>query len=260
MKAAMNAHVDQERHVMFQQSADEADRRLIKMVRDTGETMSDRMDEVFVAMRRDYRSVLGGGDTQGEILPKSQRLLRKEVMTTLDGVEKLFKMALGQAADNDWDAEGNMKDLKECEESQDLDASSQDSTADDLADRQLKSEQGERNNVSMHDVPGSFTWTEDKPVPHDRFMAEDQFQVSSNNLSTSTGQETAMIEPSYEHRGDGVHPSMLGYPEPQDTEASNNDQEEFQSTGTQEDDDNPPMELEQDDEAGSYDSNMSSHS
>ena len=174
----MNAHVDQERHVMFQQSADEADRRLIKMVRDTGETMSDRMDEVFVAMRRDYRSVLGGGDTQGEVLPKSQRLLRKQVMTTLDGVEQLFKMALGQAADDDWEAEGDTNNLKECEENQDLNASFQDSTADDLADRQLKSEQGERNNVSMQDVPGSIPWTEDKPVPHDRLIAEDQFPVS----------------------------------------------------------------------------------
>lgn len=258
----MNAHVDQERHVMFQQSADEADRRLIEMVRDARETMSDRMDEVFVAMRRDYRSVLGGGDSQGEVLPKPQRLLRKEVMTTLDEVEKLFKVALGQATDDDWEAEGDMKNLKDCEESQDLDAeaaSFQDSTADDLAARQLKSEQGERNDVPMHDTPGSVTWTGDHLLPHDQFIAEGKFQASSNNLSTSTGHKPVMIEPSDVHRGDGLHPSMLGYTEPQDREASNSDQEDFESTGTHEDDHaNLPIEPEQDDEMDTFDSFPSS--
>lgn len=95
MKAAMNSIVDQERHVMFQDSANEARNRIKTMIRDQEEIMRGRTDEVFVAVRRDYRAVLSGGDTHGESLPKSQRLLRKDVMNILEGVETEFKQAIG---------------------------------------------------------------------------------------------------------------------------------------------------------------------
>lgn len=91
----MNSIVDQERHVMFQDSANEARNRIKTMIRDQEEIMRGRTDEVFVAVRRDYRAVLSGGDTHGESLPKSQRLLRKDVMNILEGVETEFKQAIG---------------------------------------------------------------------------------------------------------------------------------------------------------------------
>lgn len=100
MKTAMNAHVDQERHVMFQESADEVRNRLKSLVQDVEETMSNRVDEVFIAMRRDYRSVLGGGDdVQGQVLPKAQRIMRKEVNGVIDGVEEIFKKVMDADAD-----------------------------------------------------------------------------------------------------------------------------------------------------------------
>ena len=93
----MNSHVAQERHTMFQESADNVRRMLIDMVKDVGAMMDDKADEVFVHMKRDYRAVLGGGEVQqdGEILPKTQRLARKEIMCILDGVEKKYMKVAG---------------------------------------------------------------------------------------------------------------------------------------------------------------------
>ena len=87
----MNAHVDKERHIMFQQSIDEVQHRLETLVQSVEKTMSQRTDEIFIAMRGDYRSVLGGNENvDGEILPKTQRIMQKEIMRTIEGVEKMF--------------------------------------------------------------------------------------------------------------------------------------------------------------------------
>ena len=96
MKRAMDDHVEQERHVMFRQATEEIKRRLSTMVRQVEETMNNRADEVFVTMRRDYRSVLGGPDApQGQLLPKSERQMRKEVMHIIEGTEKRFRQVTG---------------------------------------------------------------------------------------------------------------------------------------------------------------------
>lgn len=105
----MYSHVDNERGVMFQESAEEAQERLEVLVKRAQEIMCERVDEVFRAMRRDYRSVLGGGeDTQGELLPKAQRLMRKEVMKVLEDIEGMFKDVLeGKREDIDQDHTGS---------------------------------------------------------------------------------------------------------------------------------------------------------
>lgn len=88
MKAAMNSHIAQERHTMFQSSADNIRNRLNTMVKGLETSMLDKADEVFIMVRRDYNSVLGGGELPqaGELLPKTQRLVRKEIMRIMDGV------------------------------------------------------------------------------------------------------------------------------------------------------------------------------
>lgn len=112
MKAAMNAHVDQECHVMFQESASEVQKRLQHMVRGVEETMSNRVDEVFLAMRRDYRSVLGGGeDAQRQVLPKVQRLMRKEVISIIEGVESIFQKVM-DGGQTGYDEEGEDESRK----------------------------------------------------------------------------------------------------------------------------------------------------
>lgn len=87
----MNAHVDYQRGVMFAESAEAAQKRLEALVKQVEAMMSKRVMEVFVAMRRDYRSVLGGvEETQGELLPKAERLMRKELIRILGDIERIF--------------------------------------------------------------------------------------------------------------------------------------------------------------------------
>lgn len=107
MKSTMNGHVSNERHTMFQRSVDEVRRSLTRMAKDVENTMNDKADEVFILIRRDYRSVLGGGDVpHGQLLPKAQRLLRKEILGIIGKVENLFsKIASGDFQEGDDDAD-----------------------------------------------------------------------------------------------------------------------------------------------------------
>ena len=111
MKAAMNSHVAQERHTMFQSSAENVKSRLSIMLKELEAFMNDKADEVYLAMRRDYNSVLGGGEVpqNGEILPKAQRLVRKEMMQIIDGVEKVFSKIAGLEFKNEEDDDDNKK-------------------------------------------------------------------------------------------------------------------------------------------------------
>lgn len=96
MKALMNAHVDQERHVMFQQSAGNVRKKLVGLIGEVEELMKEKADEVFVNVKRDYRVGLGGHDVQkdGNILPRTQRAVRNEIQRILDGAEEAFMIAL----------------------------------------------------------------------------------------------------------------------------------------------------------------------
>ena len=98
----MNTHVEHERGVMFGESAEAAQKRLEALVKQVEAMMSERVMEVFVAMRRDYRSVLGGAEeSQGELLPKAQRLMRKEIIRILEDIERMFTAVLdGKVGEN----------------------------------------------------------------------------------------------------------------------------------------------------------------
>lgn len=119
MKAAMNSHVAQERHTMFKSSAENVESRLSVMLKELEVHMNDKADEVYIAMRRDYNSVLGGGDVpqNGEILPKTQRLVRKEMMRIIDGVEKIFRKIAGlEVKDEDVEEEDKHSSLNNNDE------------------------------------------------------------------------------------------------------------------------------------------------
>lgn len=106
MKAAMNSHVAHTRHSMFQQSADQVKRLLEDLAKQVETMMSEKTDDVFIQMQRDYRSVLGGGDTHrdGEILPRVQRLVRKEVMAMIEATEQRFmKVVRSSSGDQEGD-------------------------------------------------------------------------------------------------------------------------------------------------------------
>jgi len=82
---------------VFQESADNVENRLRDMTKNVDILMSDKTDEVFNLVKRDYRSIIGGGDVpqDGQILPREQRLVRKEIMTVIKGVEKAFMSVAG---------------------------------------------------------------------------------------------------------------------------------------------------------------------
>ncbi|KAL8771791.1 MAG: hypothetical protein Q9194_004793 [Teloschistes cf. exilis] len=104
MKIIMTGHVDQNRHSMFRQSVDGVRQQLKKLTIDVEARMNDKTDEVFVAMQRDYRSILGGGAPEGQLLPKSERTLRKEVLHIVEGVEAIFRrVAAGEKVEDDED-------------------------------------------------------------------------------------------------------------------------------------------------------------
>ena len=102
MKIAMTNHVDQQRLTMFTKSTEEVRTRLKEMLRGIEEILNNKADEVFLAMSRDYYSVLGGGDVpQGEIVPKWRRATLREVKEVIDRAEKIFKRVAGIEIDED---------------------------------------------------------------------------------------------------------------------------------------------------------------
>ncbi|KAG8526802.1 uncharacterized protein KY384_008231 [Bacidia gigantensis] len=119
MKAYMNSYVAETRHTMFQQSVDEVKSQLELLLEDAEGLLDDKTDEVFIQMKRDYRSVLGGGDVQqGKELPKAQRQVRREVKQILQNVENRMKRAIGLEVE---EAEDSVKDEgEEAQDGQDL--------------------------------------------------------------------------------------------------------------------------------------------
>ena len=103
MKAAMNSHVAHERHTMFQASANNVRNRLLDLVKHVDDLMSDKTNEVFIQMRRDYRSIVGGANVpqDGEMLSKDQRLARKAVMSVIQGIEVVFMKVAGLSVKDD---------------------------------------------------------------------------------------------------------------------------------------------------------------
>ena len=103
MKALMNTHVNQERHVMFQHSAESVKKKLVALIEEVEELMKDKADEVFVNIKRDYRVGLGGYDVRkyGDILPRTQHTLRKEIQCILDGAEAALMNTLDVKIEED---------------------------------------------------------------------------------------------------------------------------------------------------------------
>jgi len=139
MKTAMHSHVAVERETMFQQSADNVRNRLQAMVKDIEGLMDDKAHEVFTSMKRDYRAVLGGGDVaqEGQMLPREQRLVRREIMGVIDGVEKIFRKVAGLEAEEDEEM-GSDHDGQKVED--DSEESAHDSENDDGGQRGAKKE------------------------------------------------------------------------------------------------------------------------
>ena len=91
MKIAMESEIGIQRESMYNKSTENVRKQLNAMLRNIEEEMSNRADEVFVTMRRDYRSILGVEEVpQGEVMPKWAKDMRRDVMKVITGVEEHF--------------------------------------------------------------------------------------------------------------------------------------------------------------------------
>ncbi|KAI9785143.1 MAG: hypothetical protein M1839_000781 [Geoglossum umbratile] len=77
MRSHMSNHVDHAKDIMFKKSTDEVRRHLGKMLSSVQETVANRTEKVFLLIKRDYMSVLGGGSSTQELMPKEERLARR---------------------------------------------------------------------------------------------------------------------------------------------------------------------------------------
>ena len=123
----MASHVDQERHTMFRYATEAVKERLTQMCRAVEEQMSNKADEVFLQMRRDYMTTIGGTQlSQGGLMSKAERTMRKDVLSILDGADDQFKAALkGEVEvvkEEEADHDGERQD--ENNDNDDLDANS----------------------------------------------------------------------------------------------------------------------------------------
>jgi hypothetical protein len=96
MKQHMTQHVDEHRNIMFRESTNEVKGHLKKMCCKIEEEMSNKAEEVFTLMRRDYMTVITGAHVpEGKTLPKAERLARSEIARIAQEVERRAEIGEG---------------------------------------------------------------------------------------------------------------------------------------------------------------------
>ena len=107
MKTHMREHIENSRNTMFASSCEKVQKRLKKLQSVVREQMENLSDEIFVAINRDYKSVLGGGDLkEGEVMPKWQRDMRRAILHVVNGAEQYFTSDADENLSGDYDAQG----------------------------------------------------------------------------------------------------------------------------------------------------------
>ena len=116
---------------MFEASAAKVKDSLGGLIKTVEEQLGEKTDEVFVSVRRDYRAVLGAGEAQeGQILPRPQRLCRKEIKGVIEGVKKIFEKVINGELDEDDSKTGDVGDEEDDEEGEDRDVDEDEAKTD----------------------------------------------------------------------------------------------------------------------------------
>lgn len=98
MKVHMTSQVGQTKDTMFDDCINHIRDLIKKMLRGTREHLLEKVDEVYLAIEREYTSVVIGQDTRASgALPREQRVLRKNVLEIVDGADYKFQQAVGLA-------------------------------------------------------------------------------------------------------------------------------------------------------------------
>ncbi|KAL8688345.1 MAG: hypothetical protein Q9224_004906 [Gallowayella concinna] len=196
MKAYMKDHVETNRNTMFQESAEEVKRQLQAMVNDIEETLADKMDEVFIQIKRDYRAVLGGGDVpEGEVLPRVQRLVRKDIKKTIDGVERMLRIVVGLEVEDAVEA-GEITKC-ESEDDDDKDEAKHGEATDMQASADIKRETGAY--ASSKSQPSDSTISDLNDVPVSTELNHGRSRVTDSPVS---GEQSDSLEGSLEELPD----------------------------------------------------------
>ncbi|KAL8939228.1 MAG: hypothetical protein Q9216_003474 [Gyalolechia sp. 2 TL-2023] len=94
MKAIMDTQIGEKRFSVFQKSVERVRKRLLAMIKVQQLTLADKIDDVLMAIQRDYSRVLGCGcgEASGQemLLESPQHVFRKEFMEILDESEEIF--------------------------------------------------------------------------------------------------------------------------------------------------------------------------
>lgn len=95
MKDHMTGHVVTQKHAMFTAATQVVQEQLEDMTDLVAKQMEEKVDAVFVMMRRDYLTVLGHENAAaGERAPKWERETKREVGTVINNSEEGFEKVL----------------------------------------------------------------------------------------------------------------------------------------------------------------------
>ncbi|CZT20074.1 uncharacterized protein RCC_05931 [Ramularia collo-cygni] len=101
MKAAMAAHVGGKGPDMFQDASEQVKASLRALCKGITKFYLEKMDDVFLAMKRDYLGIVGG--VVGQItMPKEERMVRRAVDEAISAADGIFSEVL----------DGDLEDLK----------------------------------------------------------------------------------------------------------------------------------------------------
>lgn len=97
MKEHMHSYMQNKGFSMFRDSVDDVRRRLLQLITEQEKAMSNRVNGVFDAVRRDYVSVLIGGNVPNAArLREARQEMRREVMELLESTDHIFEKVLSQ--------------------------------------------------------------------------------------------------------------------------------------------------------------------
>ena len=123
---------------MFEASAEKVKSSLGGLIKIVEEQLSEKTDEVFVSMRRDYRAVLGAGEVkEGEMLPRPQRLCRKDIKGVIEGVQRIFEKVVNGELDDDDSQAGDVGEGRN-REGEDSDVDENETNRDGTAAKAFK--------------------------------------------------------------------------------------------------------------------------
>lgn len=122
MKGHMFSEITANKDFMFRTATQIVQEKLSKMCKVVEEQMTDKIDAVFVSMQRDYIQVLGNNPNgAGQLLPKWERSMRRNVEEVIVKSEQAFKEVIDEGVGHQADAiatPGNAIDASHFEDEQ----------------------------------------------------------------------------------------------------------------------------------------------